>query len=94
MMAFLAAAKAADDKKIDIERARHLMDPQLLRDAERELIKAICPNGFNPFDIAICRRSFHLREDDARFIWGAYCRLHKSKYGEPFAPDIDPNHWD
>ena len=43
---------ASSGRKIDIDRARFLMDDELFAEAHRELIKSMTPQGFNPFDIA------------------------------------------
>lgn len=84
---------ASSGKQVDIDRARYLMDDQLFREAERTIVKGMCPNGFNPFDIAIAERTRYTPQNKAAFVWGIYCQLHQDKYGVPFTPDIDPT-WD
>ena len=85
---------ASSGRKVDIDRARYLMDDELYAEAHRELIKTMSPYGFNPFDIACFERNvFPTTESKAWEVWRNYCRRHLAKYGEPFAPDVDPN-WD
>ena len=85
---------ASSGRKIDIDRARFLMDDELFAEAHRELIKSMTPQGFNPFDIACAERMFYpTMEHKAWRVWRNYCHRHLEKYGEPFVPDVDPN-WD
>ena len=84
---------ASTGRKIDIDRASFLMDKELFADAHRALIKWICPNGFNEFDVAMGERFGGTKEKNAQQVWDAYCYSHKAKYSEPFAPDVDQN-WD
>ena len=43
---------ASSGRKVDIDRARFLMDQELFNQVHLEVIKWVCPTGFNPFDIA------------------------------------------
>ena len=47
---------ASSGRKVDIDRARYLMDDELFDEVHRELIKTMSPTGFNPFDIACVER--------------------------------------
>ena len=83
---------ASSGNKVDIDRARYLMDDALFAAAERELIKLMTPNGFKPFDIHAAN-AVRPPGWKAEYVWARYCRLHEAKYGEPFEPDVDPA-WD
>jgi hypothetical protein len=90
---FHTYVKATSGNKVDIDRARYLMDDALFRDAERDVVRRICPAGFNPFDIATAERCGYTTEYKANMVWHNYCRRHMEKYGTPFEPDVDPE-WD
>ena len=53
---FHTYVKASSGAKIDIDRARYLMDDALFYEAERDIVKMMTPCGFNPFDIAVAKR--------------------------------------
>ena len=89
---FHTYVKASSGAKIDIDRARYLMDNALFCEAERDIVKMMTPCGFNPFDIAVAKR-MNPSEMLAARVWHNYCRLHQEKYGAPFEPDVNPD-WD
>lgn len=84
---------ASSGRKIDIDRAMLEMDLDLFAEAERAMIKFICPNGFNPFDIGVAERMGYTTEVKAGIVWRHYCGLHEKKYGVPFVPDVSLT-WD
>ncbi len=72
---------AYSGKSVDIDRASYLMDKDLYAQA----IKAMRHE-----------RDTDPRHDatyDAQWVWDYYCQRHVEKYGDPFAPQIDPT-WD
>ena len=84
---------ASSGRKIDFDRAAFLMDNELLADVMRRLIKRTCPDGFDAFNVAIDEAMGNTMEIKANGVWHSYCRAHEAKYGEPFAPNVDPT-WD
>lgn len=89
---FHTYVKASSGAKIDIDRARYLMDDVLFKRAYLTMLRETFPNGLEPFDIGIHERVRGV-EYNAQQTWLKYCVLHKKKYGEAFIPDVDPT-WD
>ena len=71
---------AFSENVIDIDRASFLMDRELYDGAIKAMRheQATCPPD--------ARYS-------AQWVWDYYCQRHCERYGEPFAPDVDPD-WD
>jgi hypothetical protein len=74
---------AYSGKSVDFDRASYLMDQKLLNESRRERIKEM--------------NSPHNRRDEIKYslqwVWDNYCQRHLEKYGESFAPNVNPS-WD
>jgi hypothetical protein len=77
--------------QIDYDRASWLMDRELCQEAIRTLPSSL---GRTPFDHAIAERNgWHgpaemTKDQELQALWNMYCRLHQSKYGKPFSPEV------
>lgn len=80
-------------KVVDFERARLLMDRELLRGAIKAMNKAMAA-GIDEWD-KFCAERNGMTFDPfgPQWIWDYYCARHYEKYGTPFQPDVDPD-WD
>lgn len=72
---------SANSRQVDFDRARLLMDRDLLRST----IKAMNTERM--------RSPRWDAKYDVQWIWEHYCSHHIDKYGQPFRPDADPM-WD
>ncbi len=84
---------ASSGAKIDIDRARYLMDDELFEEAYRQTLDDQFHGRPTLFDIAVAERVGHGTSYRAQQTWNKYRDAHLQKYGEPFEPDVNPN-WD
>ena len=84
---------ASCGNKVDIDRARWLMDDGIFHAVHQTAIKNASPVGFSPFDIDVAQRMDSKNRPLPQRVWEAYCAKHAEKYGQPFEPDVNP-HWD
>lgn len=79
--------------QVDIDRARYLMDDELIEEAYKQVLDEQFHGRPTPFDIAVAERMGHGAAFRAQQTWNKYCHAHKLRYGEPFEPDVNPD-WD
>jgi|EndMetStandDraft_3_1072993.scaffolds.fasta_scaffold23688_4 hypothetical protein len=85
---------AESNKWVDFDRASFLMDKDILEEALRVMREELA-NWPDPFDEACARRmgSPPLKFNAPQRVWNYYCKRHKQKYREDFAPNVKSG-WD
>lgn len=84
---------AKSGRRIDIDRARLIMDDTIFQEVHASVVRRAYPNGFGQNSQALAQRIGNTRDHLAQLIWVGYCQRHFAKYGSPFEPD-ESQTWD